>query len=401
MKGDLPYLAKTGNFTRYWLRAERKARDKKKGKGPGPVGVCWLCHAGTDAGGPWEDFNLNSQWSQVEAPEPWFERPSVLRLFHQPSCPETMFKPDIWHNYHGGCGKLFIASCLAEVLALVDGSSKNEKIQIVDQHLRAWAKKSKSNKMPHSGGFCSERIGLTSYQVQPDASWSKHDDTRVYHSFLEDWLTSMEDVIASDAYFCRILWAVRSINRMCSILYHAGLWLTREEALEAGRLGRQWLRLYVELADMSFKASKLRFPLVVKHHRKDWKYDSKVKKHYVEVDEEGCLTKTYRQSDEWSESGEYKTSKKRRKLTTGPMTADNGDSDVDDGSEPDIQPEKQARLAFLFRTGTYIPKNLYQRLVSTESFETSSWLAEGLPTIKVHNRSRNALHVVHLFLFPS
>lgn len=269
MKGDLPYLAKTGNFTRHWLRAERKARDKKKGKGPGPVGVCWLCHAGTDAGGPWEDFNLNSQWSQVEAPEPWFERPSVLRLFHQPSCPETMFKPDIWHNYHGGCGKLFIASCLAEVLALVDGSSKNEKIQIVDQHLRAWAKKSKSNKMPHSGGFCSERIGLTSYQVQPDASWSKHDDTRVYHSFLEDWLTSMEDVIASDAYFCRILWAVRSINRMCSILYHAGLWLTREEALEAGRLGRQWLRLYVELADMSFKASKLRFPLVVKHHMMD------------------------------------------------------------------------------------------------------------------------------------
>lgn len=119
------------------------------------------------------------------------------------------------------------------------------------------------------------------------------------------------------------------------------------------------------------------------------------------MDEEGCLTKTYRQSDEWSESGEYKTSKKRRKLTTEPMTADNGDSDVDDGSEPDIQPEKQARLAFLFRTGTYIPKNLYQRLVSTESFETSSWLAEGLPTIKVHNRSRNALHVVHLFLFPS
>ena len=64
-----------------------------------------------------------------------------------------------WHNYHGGCAKLFIASCLAEVLALVDGSSKNEKIQMVDQHLKAylkaWAKTSKSNKMPHSGGPCS------------------------------------------------------------------------------------------------------------------------------------------------------------------------------------------------------------------------------------------------------
>ena len=56
---------------------------------------------------------------------------------------------------------------------------------------------------------------------------------------------------------------------MFSILYHAGFWLTREEALEAGRLGRQWLRLYVELADMSFKAGKLRFPLAVKHHMMD------------------------------------------------------------------------------------------------------------------------------------
>ena len=40
---------------------------------------------------------------------------------------------------------------------------------------------------------------------------------------------------------------------------------------------------------------------------KDWKYDNKIKKHYVEVDEEGCLTKTYRQSDEWSETGIPKT----------------------------------------------------------------------------------------------
>ena len=190
MKGDLPYLAKTGNFTRHWLRAERKSKEKKKGKATKPAGVCWLCYAGTDEGGPWEDFNHDCKWAHVEAPEPWFERPTVLRLFHQPSCPEKLFRPDIWHNYHGGVGKLFIASCLAEVLALVSGSSKNERrIQQLDERLKIWAKR-KGNKMPHSGSFCSERIGLTSYQAQPDASWSKHDDTRVYHKFLEDWMTS-------------------------------------------------------------------------------------------------------------------------------------------------------------------------------------------------------------------
>ena len=124
--------------------------------------------------------------------------------------------------------KLFIASCLAEVLALVSGSSKNERIQQLDERLKIWAKR-KGNKMPHSGSFCSERIGLTSYQVQPDASWSKHDDTRVYHKFLEDWMTSIEENIRSDSFFCRILWGVRSINRMFSILYKAGCgWLKQK-----------------------------------------------------------------------------------------------------------------------------------------------------------------------------
>ena len=269
MKGDLPYLAKTGNFTRHWLRAERKVKDDTSdSKKARPAGVCWLCYAGTDEGGPWEDFNVDCRWAKVEAPEPWIERPTVLRLFHQPSCPEALFRPDIWHNYHGGVGKYFIASCLAEALSLVSGSSKNEKIHQVDELLRAWARK-KGNKMPHSGGFCSERIGLTSYQVQPDASWSKHDDTRVYHKFLEDWLGSEETACLSDPVLARILWSVRSINRMFSILYRGGLWLTKSEALEAGTLGRRWLFLYAELAEIALKAGKLRFPLVVKHHLMD------------------------------------------------------------------------------------------------------------------------------------
>lgn len=61
----------------------------------------------------------------------------------------------------------------------------------------------------------------------------------------------------------------------------------------------------------------------------------------MEVDEEGTLTKTYRQSDEWSESEVVQESKKRKKLTTGPMGATNDESDVDMEPEPDVKPEKQ------------------------------------------------------------
>ena len=268
LKGDLPFLAKTGNLERHWLRAPRKREGSKKNTDKKPVGVCFLCNAGTETGGPFEDFNTNAQWVQAPVTRPWLQRPLVLDLFHDPTEPQRIFRPDIWHNYHGGVGKLFAASALAECLRIVQGTSMKAKIKNLAYLLREWAA-FPGNSMPHSGNFCSERISLTSYQVMPDASWSKHDDTRIYHKFLEWWLGTLESDIQCDPILVRILFAVRSINRVFSVLYKGGLWLTSAEAHEAGTLGRHWLRLYVELAEICYRSSLLRFPLVVKHHMMD------------------------------------------------------------------------------------------------------------------------------------
>lgn len=266
MKGDLPYLTKTGRFDRHWLRAERKHKTKA---GLAPVGVCWLCYAGTQSI-PFEDFNWSAKWASTPAPLPWSQTPSLLRLYHQPSCPEKSFRPDIWHNYHGGCGKYWVASAMAEILAsdLVSGTSRVGKVQAMDKFLRSWAKQP-GNALPHSGGFAVERIQLTSWVVQPEASWSKHDDTRLYHQFMEDFLNEREKVILEDPVLSRILFGTRCVNRLFKTLYESGLWLDRREARSCGLLGRQWLRLYAELAALCLDAGRLRFPLVVKHHLLD------------------------------------------------------------------------------------------------------------------------------------
>lgn len=269
MKGDLPYLAKTGHHERHWLRAERRHKQPEQG-GVLPAGVCWRCYAGTPEGGPFEDFNWDAKWNNVVAPLPWSQTPSFLKLFHQPSCPEGMFRADIWHNYHGGVGKMFVASSLTEAmqLGLADGSSRAAKIEQVNALLKKWAR-APGKALPHSGPFTQERIGLTSWAVLPDASWSKHDDTRIYHQFLEDWLTSCEDTAMADDVLRRILWGCRCINRAFTILYENGLWLHRKEAMTVGILMRQWLRLYSELAVLTLQAGRLRYPLVVKHHMMD------------------------------------------------------------------------------------------------------------------------------------
>ena len=262
LKGDFPFLTKAGNLQRHWLRAVRK--DVAKNRRTEPVGVCWLCEAGTPRGGPWEDFNLDCQWARTEVTEAWEVRPTILRLFHNERRPWMFFRPDIWHCYHGGVGKNFISSALAESLHLYHGS-KDSKIEQLAADLRVWASK-KGNSMPHSGAFCQERIQLTSYQVQPEASWSKFADTTTYHRFVQWLLERKRNEIQDNPLLSMVLEATSNINEAFHILYQSGLWMTVDEASRVASLGRRYIRAYANLAYRCHQDKSLRWPLVCKLH---------------------------------------------------------------------------------------------------------------------------------------
>lgn len=267
LKGDLPYMTKTAGLTRHYLRAKRS-----QDSGSEAAGVCFLCRAGQN-GVDWEDFNENSLWSRLPCTVPWTTPPSFLRLYHDPQHPERFLKPDIWHNFHGGVGKDFVSSSIAELLPVLPGRSIPAKCDHLNTLLFEWTQKP-GGQMPHSGAFCRERIGLTSYQVTPDASWSKHDDTRVYLMFLEDLLGTRVDLRQGNELLSKVFEATVAVNKSFRILYQSGLWLTSAEAGEAGRLGRFFLAKYVELARETFAAHRLRFPLHVKLHMLDhsWRW---------------------------------------------------------------------------------------------------------------------------------
>ena len=260
----MPFLVKTGGFVRHWLRAERKANAATRARAP--PGVCWLCLGGTE-NCPFEDVNLNAKWAVTSTTPPWETTPALLSLYHCPSCPETFFRPDIFHNYHGGLGMYFIASAIVECMSLVPGTI-DDKVQHFAGELQLWATRP-GNRLPHSGPFTRERVGLTSFQVLPEARWSKFDDTRVYHSFLQNWMEKREDQVNGDALLSRVLQGLRSINRMFHILYTSGLWMEPHETSDAARSGRKFLRGYCELAHMCYNSGRLRFPMVVKMHMVD------------------------------------------------------------------------------------------------------------------------------------
>ena len=147
VKGDFPFLAKSGRFERHWLRAQRSADSKKE-----PEGVCWLCQAGKGGLYPWEDFNMCAGWARAGNLDPWAERPGLLRLLHVEAAPAEFWRPDIWHCYHGGAGKIFIASVLAEIVIHLFDGNRVVRCDLLGEELRKWSKLGE-NEMPHSGVF--------------------------------------------------------------------------------------------------------------------------------------------------------------------------------------------------------------------------------------------------------
>ena len=274
VKGDMPFVAKAAKLLRHWLRNPRKEKTTAADLAKLP-GVCHLCMAGTAIDGeycPYEDVNLDAVWTKVPNTTPWEEDPCFLKLMHIPASPWKMFKNDIFHNFHGGSGMYFISSSLVECFALVDGTIP-EKFLYVNQKLKEWAALP-GNHLPHSGDFTKERICFTSMQQQPDAGWSKFDDTRVYMAFLEWFLKSdgRQEQCQRNEILRLILVATEAMNKSMSLLYSHGLWLESKVAFEVGRLGRLYLKCYSKLAFECHTNGKLRYPQVVKNHALDHQY---------------------------------------------------------------------------------------------------------------------------------
>ena len=231
--------------------------------------MCFLCEAG-QIGKPYEDFSETARWATEPCKPPWHSRPSFLMLNHVTEQPQEFLKVDLWHAFHGGIGADFVASSLVEVMQRVlPPATMPDKCREVNRLLQRWIRK--GNPRPHSGPFLAERISLTSYQVCPDATWAKFDDTRIYMLFIQNLLEEMEDDLYDDT-ILRILAGCRAANESMATLFRGGLWLTAEQAKTAGVLGRQFIFEYEALAKDAYNGGCQRYPLHQKIHYLDHVY---------------------------------------------------------------------------------------------------------------------------------
>ena len=147
--------------------------------------------------------------------------PFTRRLTEHPDCPQWMYRPDLFHNFHVGHGRSMVASCLVVLLPLFACRLRNER--------------------PVLSWISPESLDYLSFLHWPSGGWQKGAATT---QFLEHHL-SQPDALADvllDQRVRLILLMVRCVSSVSRKLYEGGYWLRGSDAASIAADCRRSLR---------------------------------------------------------------------------------------------------------------------------------------------------------------
>ena len=174
-KGDLPALAKIGHLQRSYSRMPRFANNRGR-----CVGICWLCLAGREGDNeedsvPFEHCHAQAKWKQTMLQEdPWPSIPPIMQGQPYVAGEEpTFLKTDLWHNWHNGVGKTWLACSFVYMAAcdVLTGPSMDSKFEQLSQEYRDWARRERIH--PCLKQLNRETFGYESKSSAPTGSWNK------------------------------------------------------------------------------------------------------------------------------------------------------------------------------------------------------------------------------------
>ena len=260
--GDWAFLAKCGKLTRSYSNVQKRPL----GRNSVPKGICHYCHAGK-IGFPFEDFGPSPAWKRTKFladDEPFYQRPQLLRLPHDRSKPAAFFTFDVWHAYHLGTAKVFIASCFAMISDLMPGGSIDDRFSELTRQFLEWCDESRASPFVHS--ITKDSIGWPDRNTFPNGQWSKGHISTMFHKFLRSWFESNENSISDHQLLCLCKEANCCINQAFEELYASDLWLEPSDARRIAEKGLRFLWLFMKLARKSFDQGRALFPFMPKSH---------------------------------------------------------------------------------------------------------------------------------------
>lgn len=258
--GDWPWLADSGNL----LRSFRNV-PKHKTRRKAPVGICHLCQAG-QVGVDFEEIHhdnptwLHTMFSQELCEEGW-ESP-LLAIPHPPGKVGSLFAFDVFHTWHLGVARSFLASFLALLSELQGEGSIDDRFDSMTVLYLDYCKLKK--KRAHVTKLSKELIGYPTTSTYPQGGWHKADLSTSLMGWVV-WRYEREGHNWSPMLKVAGMAGQRA-NNFLRILYNSEAWLTVDQATKAGSEGLDFLKKYATLCKMGLNEKRTLWVLQPKMH---------------------------------------------------------------------------------------------------------------------------------------
>ena len=169
VKGDWPWLIEAAGLVRHFRKAP------KKGHTTGGAGICHYCLAGM-AGYPYTDCGNAPRWELTEnsgaAAVPWDRVEPFTELLPTPyNLPQKLYRPDLWHNWHLGHGRYFLASAFIVILPMWDGSGVEKKFANLTKSWKSFCQLRRVK--PPLAKLSKQTCGYTASLDWPEGCWQK------------------------------------------------------------------------------------------------------------------------------------------------------------------------------------------------------------------------------------
>lgn len=258
--GDWVWLVKAGALARSFYNCEKRPRAETSN----PKGICHLCTAG-QLRQPWECFRgtRKPHWLDTMFTQSGFGgQPALNAIPYIPGQQEAFYTFDLFHSYHLGLGKAFVAGCLAMASDYMWAGSVDARLEQLSQLWLPWCRENRQQAYLNS--LTRPVLGWMDRGTYPNGYWSKGATTACLGSFFE-WWAGQED-LTDDTLMQLALETSKKISKCLRILYRSDVWLSREDAEEVSTLGLEFLQGYGRLATQAFKESRALFPHLPKAH---------------------------------------------------------------------------------------------------------------------------------------
>ena len=259
--GDWPFIQKCGDLSRSYLNISKAASSKAPAKG-----ICHLCTADM-AGVVWENFEAEPPtWLATVNTLSAVGESSVLVLPKNDDFPESMFAFDLFHAWHIGAGKTFLASCLSLLIqSTVYEGSIDLRCETLSGDYRNWSNETGTRCQLRK--ITKAKLGGLSSTTFPVGAWSKGSTTTVLMKFFLHMCAKHQEHINHDLLLQLAQRCAMNMDDFLRGVYSYELWIASKKAKPIIAAGLTFLKLHAVAVRVAHSRKKLLFQLMPNYHR--------------------------------------------------------------------------------------------------------------------------------------